>query len=144
MNTRMDLYKTSVAALLTVALNGCSAGGGPGATALDIGGAVASAAGGLAGAVIPVPFAHVPFDLLAGGMQMAANYTREAARDEESEQAKKAPANSASGQLPAQLIGQISSSGNLHTGDAAVSCDVTEPVVFGSSAPQNLPCRGVY
>jgi hypothetical protein len=108
MNTRIELYKISMAALFTVALNGCSGAGAPSAAALDIGSAVADSAAGIAGAVVPVPFADVPFDLLAEGMQIAADYQREGARDEELESAERTPASSAGREGPLPLIGQIS------------------------------------
>ena len=144
MNTRIDLYKISMAALLTVALNGCSGVDAPGAAALDIGSAVADSAAGIAGAVVPVPFADLPFDLLAEGMQIAADYQREAARDEELEPAERSPASSAGREGPLPLIGQISSGGNLQTGDLALPCDLSAPVAQDGITPQSRPCRGVY
>jgi hypothetical protein len=144
MNTRIDLYKISVVALLTVALNGCGAAGAPGAAALDIGSAVADGAAGIAGTVVPVPFADVPFELLAEGMQIAADYQREAARDEELKPAEKTPASSAGRDRPLQLIRQISSRGNLQAGDIALPCVLTALVSYDGNTPQSRPCRGVY
>lgn len=144
MNTRIDLYKISMAALLTVALNGCSGAGAPGAAALDIGSAVADGAADIAGTVVPVPFADAPFDLLAEGMQIAADYQREAARDEELEPAERAPASSAGRKGPLPLIGQIGSGGNLQTGDVALPCDLIARVAYDGLTPQSRPCRGIY
>ena len=144
MNTRIDLYKISVAALLTLALSGCSAADAPGAAALEFGGAVADAAGGIAGTVVPVPFADVPFDLLAEGMQIAAAHQREAARNDDPEPAEDAPESSADRAGPLPLIGQINSGSNLQTGDVALPCDLTALVAYDGIAPQSRPCRGVY
>ena len=144
MNTRIDLYKISMAALLTVALNGCSGAGAPGTAALDIGSAVADGAADIAGAVVPVPFADVPFDLLAEGMQIAADYQREAARDEELKPAEKTPASSAGRDRRLPLIRQISSSGNLQAGDVALPCVLTALVAYDGNSPKSRPCRGVY
>jgi hypothetical protein len=144
MNTRIDLYKISMAALLAVALNGCSGAEAPGAAALGIGSAVADSAAGIAGAVVPVPFADLPFDLLAEGMQIAADYQREAARGEELEPAARTPASSAGREGPLPLIGQISSGGNLQTGDVALPCDLTALVAYDGTTSQSRPCREIY
>jgi hypothetical protein len=144
MNTRIDLYKIGMAALLTVALNGCSGAGASGVAALDMGSAVADSAAGIAGAVVPVPFADVPFDLLAEGMQIAADYQREAVRDKELAPAERAAASSAGREGPLPLIGQISSGGNLETGDVALPCDLTALVAYDGTTTQSRPCREIY
>jgi hypothetical protein len=144
MNTGIDLYKIGTAALLAVALNGCGGGGAPGAAALDIGSVVADGAGDIAGAVVPVPFAGVPFDLLAESMQIAADYQREAARDEAPEPAGSTPASSAGREGPVPLMGPISSRGNRQTGDVALPCDLMARVAYDGMTQQSRPCRGIY
>jgi hypothetical protein len=125
-------------------LNGCSAASAPGTAALDIGSAVADSAAGIAGAVVPVPFADVPFDLLAESMQIAADYQRQAARDEELALPARTPASSAGREGPLPLIGQISSGGNLQTGDVALPCDLTALVAYHGTTTQSRPCREIY
>jgi hypothetical protein len=136
MNNRMNLYKVGAAVLLTVAFNGCSTAGGPGAMALDIGGTVVGAAGGLAGNFIPIPFADVPFSLASSGMQMAADAKRETAREAQSQQA----AGPTNGEASVQLAGQASNGGNDQAGNNALPCE-TAAVAYDGSAWQRAPCR---
>jgi hypothetical protein len=140
MNTKMNLHKIAAATLLTVAFSGCGTTGGPGATALDIGGSVVGAAGGLAGAVFP--YGNLPFDLLAGGMQMAADHKREAERQAQSEQAEQnARAGPANSEAPVQLAEQASNSSVIQAGNVAPPCDTTAPVALDGSGQQSAPCR---
>jgi hypothetical protein len=141
MNNRMNLYKIGAAVLLTVAFNGCSTAGGPGAMALDVGGTVVAAAGGLAGDFIPIPFADVPFSLAASGMQMAADAKRDTAREGQSQAEQKARAGPTNGEAPVQLAGQASNGGNIQAGDNALPCETAAPVAYDGSAWQRAPCR---
>jgi hypothetical protein len=42
------------------------------------------------------------------------------------------------------LIGQISSGGNLQTGDVTLPCDLIALAAYDGATPQSRPCRGVY
>jgi hypothetical protein len=86
----------------------------------------------------------VPFDLLAESMQIAADYQREAARDEELAPAERTPASAAGREGPLPLIGQISSGGNLQTGGVALPCDLIALVAYDGTTTQSRPCREIY